>query len=147
MSVSFRFAAALLVLTQLSACGDSPTEPTSTTTTTTTATAAATVTEVFEGVVPVGGSRFYSFSFAQGGTVTLQLASVSGALVPSTVMLGIGIGSPSGTDCVTSGSTTTASGSSAQLTGTYAAGVYCARVYDVGNLFGPATFTLNIAHP
>lgn len=147
MSHLIRVTGLFLVGLWVAGCGDSPTAPTETTTTTTTTTAAATVSEDFDGIVPTGGSAFYSFSFAQSGTVALRLVAVSGTVVPSTVMLGVGIGTPSGTDCTTTSTITTAAGASAQLTGTYAAGVYCAKVFDVGNLFGPATFTLNIAHP
>ena len=62
-------------------------------------------------------------------------------------MLGLGIGQPSGTECVTTTSVNTAAGSSAQVTGTYSAGVYCAKVSDIGNLYAPASFNVTIAYP
>lgn len=68
-------------------------------------------------------------------------------MVPTTVMVGLGLGVPSGTDCSTTSSINTAAGTTAQLTATYEAGVYCARVYDIGNLFAPASFDVTIAHP
>jgi hypothetical protein len=64
-----------------------------------------------------------------------------------TVMLGLGIGTPSGTACSTSTSVNTPSGTTPQVTGTYAAGLYCANVADIGNLFAPATVDVTIAHP
>jgi hypothetical protein len=63
------------------------------------------------------------------------------------VWLGLGIGVPNAEDCVTSTSVNTAAGSSAQVSGSYNAGVYCARVHDIGNLFAPANFTVTIARP
>jgi hypothetical protein len=137
---------ALLVALGCSDDGSTPTSPSSTTTTTRTI-AEASNTELFEDTLGVGSSAFYSFTVQQYGTVTLTLTSVGGAYVPSTVMMGIGLGVPSGTDCATSSTATTASGTSAQLTGTYEAGIYCAKIWDLGNLYAPARFSLAIAHP
>ena len=132
----------------VSGCGSStPTSPTTTTTTTTTTVADPTTTDGFIGVLPVGGFQFYSFTVAANGTVNVTLTGISGALVPSTVQVGLGLGQPSGTDCTTTTSLTTAAGSTPQITGTYAPGVYCVRVADVGNLFAPANFNIGIAHP
>jgi len=93
-----------------------------------------------------GNSIFYSFTIDQSGTVNVTLLSVSGTYVPSTVWLGLGIGQPAGTECVTTTSINTAAGTSPQLTGTYGPGVFCAKVSDIGNLFGPALFTVTIDH-
>jgi hypothetical protein len=125
----------------------SPSATTSTTPTTTTP-AAPTVSESFTGTLPVAGFKFYSFNIAVNGTVNVTLNSVSGAGVPSTVQLGLGIGQPSGLDCaattnVTAGTTAAAP----QTTGTFGPGLFCVRVYDVGNLFAPANFNITIAHP
>ena len=128
------------------ACGQSgPTAPTDTTTTPTVA--APTATERFNGVLPVGGVRFYSFSVSVYGTVNITLLSVSEARIPSTAMLGLAIGSPSGTGCTVGSAVTVAADSTPQLTGAYIPGVYCARIYDVGNLSTPATFDISIDHP
>lgn len=126
-----------------------PTSPTSTTTTTTTTTTVAvpTTTEQFSGKLPVSGSSFYSFSVSTYGTVNLTLTNVDGPFVPPTVTLGLGIGIPSGEGCSTSTTVTTKAGATAQLTGAYSPGVYCAEVFDVGNLFAPANFTVAIAYP
>jgi hypothetical protein len=126
------------------ACDSGTTSPSTTDTRTP---APASIVESFIGMVPVGGSNFYSFSVTQYGIVTLTLNSVSGAGVPSTVWLGLAIGTPGGTDCLTTASTNTAAGTTAQVTSTYEAGVYCAKVSDIGNLFAPANFDLTIAHP
>lgn len=124
----------------------SPTAPT-TTTTATTGAAAPTFTETFVGTVPVGGYSFYSFTVTVYGTVDVTLNSVQGPFVPPTVMLGLGLGTPSGEDCATMATVITASGTVIHMTQTLNPGVACVRVYDVGNLFGPATFNVTIAYP
>jgi hypothetical protein len=132
----------------VSACGDdTPTSPTDTSTTTTTTVASPTTTELFAGRVPVGGSTFYSFSVVENGTVNVTLADVGGFNVPSTVWLGLGIGTPAGEDCTAATTINTAAGSAVHLTGTYAPGVYCVRVWDIGNLVAVAAFNVTIAHP
>jgi hypothetical protein len=139
--------ACLPMLIVASGCdkAESPTSPSSTTTTT--SVASPTVTEEFVATVPVSGSRFYSFEVIENGTVNVTLVSVGGATVPSTVWMGLGIGTPSGEDCTTTSTVNTAAGSTAQVSGTYAPGIYCAKVLDIGNLFAPATVAVTIAHP
>jgi hypothetical protein len=117
-----------------------------TTTTTTTTNTSPTISEPFAGTVPVGGSAFYSFNIAVNGTVNVTLNSVGGVSVPSTVQLGMGIGTPAGTDCSTTTAVTAAAGTAPQLTGVFGPGLFCVRVYDVGNLFGPAAFKTTILH-
>jgi hypothetical protein len=141
------FWAMLGVLVLCGACSHNSTaEPSLTTTTTTPPAAAPTVSEVFTSTLPVGGFKFYTFNIAANGTVNVTLNSVSGATVPTTVQLGLGIGQPAGTDCATT-QTATMSSASAALTGTFGPGLFCVRVFDVGNLFGAANFTVTIAHP
>ena len=133
-----------------SACShNSTTEPSATSTTSTTTTVAApTVSEAFSGTLPVGGFKFYTFNIAANGTVNVTLNKVSGTGVPATVQLGLGIGQPSGIDCATTLSVTAGSNAAApQTTGTFGPGVFCVRVFDVGNLFAPAAFSITIAHP
>ena len=147
MTFARRIVAALAVSTLVAACNrETPTSPTETTTPTTT-TVEPTVTEDFNGTLAVGGFSFYSFTVEQNGIVRITLISVGGANVPRTVWLGVGIGTPAGEDCVTTTSTNTQAGSDAQVTGTFAPGIYCAKVYDIGNLLVPATFSVSIAHP
>lgn len=140
-------AATVALITVLSAAcnGDTPTSPSGTDTGTTVA--SPTVTEDFAGTLPVGGYNFYSFTVSANGTVNLTLSGIGGTSVPSSVWVGLGLGVPSGEDCTTSTAVNTQAGSAAQLTGTYAPGVYCARVYDIGNLVAPAQFTVAIAYP
>ena len=141
-------AALAVALAAIAAGGCSKNNASSASTTTPTPTPVApTTTNEFDSTVPVGGSAFYSFSVSQYGTVNITLTSVSGTDVPATVMLGIGMGTPSGTACSTTSTTNAAAGATAQLTGSYDVGVYCAKVSDIGNLFAPANFTMSIAHP
>jgi hypothetical protein len=137
----------LLVCLFIAACGGNSTTAPSETGTTTTTVATPTTTEVWTSTVQPGGFKFYSFTVSVNGTVNLTLTDVEGQFVPSTLQLDLGIGSPSGTDCTTTQTINTGSGVSAQVTLTEAPGVYCARVSDIGNLFAPATFTVNIDHP
>jgi hypothetical protein len=94
----------------------------------------------------VGGSAFYSFNIAVNGTVNVTLNAVGGAGVPATVQLGLGIGTPAGVDCSVTSSVTAGAGTAPQLTGTFGPGLFCVRVYDVGNLPAPASFSVTIAH-
>lgn len=139
-------AVATAAIMTLACDGESPTSPTTETTTATTI-AEPSVTESFTGTIAVSGSNFYSFAVGSNGTVNLTLTAVGGPGVPSTLWLAIGLGTPSGEDCATTTQVNTAAGTAVQLTGTYAPGVYCARVWDVGNLATAASFTLTIAHP
>lgn len=133
----------------LSACGDSdtPTSPTDTTTPTETA-VEPTISESFTGRIGVNGAAFYSFEVTQYGTVNLTLHNVGGVTgVPESVWVGLGIGIPDGTDCSTTTSTNTQAGAGPHVSSVLAAGTYCARIYDVGNLAAPAPFDVLIAHP
>ena len=143
-------AIAAMAILVFSACShNSVTDPSLTSTSsTTTPVAAPTVTEQFNGTLPVSGFRFYSFSIAVNGTVNVTLKSVTGTNVPSTIQLGLGIGQPSGPDCAATVTATAASTFAApQATGVFGPGTFCVRVFDVGNLAAPATFAITIAHP
>jgi hypothetical protein len=121
----------------------SPTSTTSTTTSTTT----PTTTETFASNLAVGGFAYYTFNIVTNGTVNVTLTNVRGAGVPPTVQLGLGIGTPSTGDCNMTSQVVAGTGSTApQLTGTFGPGTFCVRVFDVGNLAGPASFTATIAH-
>jgi hypothetical protein len=125
------------------ACGDdaSPTAPSSTTP------AATTVT--YAGTIDVGGSRFYSFSNAAAGSVTAFLASVTSpdTRLPVAAPLEIGIGVPAGTDCSTTTTQIVAPGLVSQVTVSLAAGVFCLRVADAGELRAPVAFAVRFSHP
>lgn len=132
-----------------SACSNSSTSPSTTTTTTTTATTttAATTTDTFNGVLEVGGRRSFMFDVAETGTVAATLTTLSGAKIPAKAQVKVGIGVIDDTGCAPTNSTLTAVGTSAQVSVSESAGTYCAMVWDVGNLAGPATFELQVTHP
>jgi hypothetical protein len=137
-------AVSLLMLALSAGCGgNSTTAPASTST----SVAAPTTTEAFNGTLPVGGSAFYTFVIGQNGTVNVTLLSVGGSGVPSTVALGVAVGTPSGTGCSGGAVTNATAGADPQVTGTYGPGRHCVNISDVGNLGAPATFNVTIAHP
>jgi hypothetical protein len=129
------------------ACNDTPSPTSPTETTTTTTIGEPTITEEFNGTVSVGGFSFYSFTVAESGTLRVRLVRVSGPSVPATVWLGLGVGTPAGEDCVTSTALNTQAGDTAQISGTYSPGIYCARVHDIGNLAAAASVYVTIDHP
>jgi hypothetical protein len=103
------------------------------------------VVETFADTLPVGLFKVFSFNIAVNGTVNARLDSVSGPGVPATVQLGVGIGQISGIDCATT--TTATIATNGVVTGTFGPGTFCIRVYDVGNLFAPAAFSIAVQHP
>jgi hypothetical protein len=138
-------AAALLA----AGCTHDTTTPSTTSTTaatTTTTSTTPTTSEPFAATIGVGGSAFYSFNIAVNGTVNVTLTSVGGQGVPATVQLGIGIGTPAGIDCSVTSSVTAGAGTAPQLTGSFGPGLFCVRIYDVGNLPAAASFSVTIAH-
>jgi len=141
MKAGVLIAAVLAVVTI--ACGDdeSPTEPSSTTSTATTVT--------YTGTIDAGGSRFYSFTNAAAGSVTAFLASVTAAdsRLPLATPLELGIGVPAGTDCATTITQIVSPGLVSQITASLAAGVFCLRVADAGELRAPVTFAVRFSHP
>jgi hypothetical protein len=141
------FAVSLLIAAALvSSCGKSAstTSPTSTTTST------DSVTETFNGTLPVGGSAFYSISLATAGTVTATLTTIGGGEVPPSVMVNLGIGTPSQFNCSATPTQVQVSGTAgvpASVSASEQPGVFCVLISDIGNLFAPASFTVTIDHP
>jgi hypothetical protein len=125
------------------ACGDeaSPTSPTDTTPVTTSVT--------YAGTLDVGASRFYSFTNNAAGSVTAFLASVTSpdTRLPVAAPLELGIGVPAGTGCATTTTQVVAPGLVSQITVSLAAGVFCLRVADAGELRAPVTFAIRFTHP
>ncbi len=128
-------------------CSSGPAAPTISTPASST-----TITEIFTSTLAVGGNRSYAFSIAGSGTTTATLMSIGGAGVPPTVIVNLSIGSPGSTGCLPSNTAQVQvsgdAGVTTQVTSTLSnPGVYCVGVSDVGNLFAPATFTVQIDHP
>lgn len=105
-------------------------------------------TSTFAGSLVQGGTLFFSITVTQQGPVSLTMAAVQapgGAAL--TTPLGIGLGIPEGTGCPTFRSLTTPPGLAAQVTATLNPGIYCAAVYDVGNLSSAVNFAMRITYP
>jgi hypothetical protein len=145
LAKSFAFAVSLLVVSALgAACGKNATatSPTSAT--------PDSVTEIFTGTLPVGGSEFYSFSTAVAGNVTATLTNIGGDEVPSSVMVNLGIGTLSGFSCSATSTSVQVTGTAqvpALVTASEQPGVFCVVISDIGNLFTPASFTVTVDHP
>jgi hypothetical protein len=101
-------------------------------------------TETFTGTLAVQSSNLFSFTVAQAGTVSLTLSTLS-----ATGPVGLGVGTPNGaTACtLTSSNSTALAGPTPQIMVTENPGTYCVSVYDVGNLTGPAAFSITVVHP
>jgi hypothetical protein len=143
-SLGVSFIIAVVVALSAAACGGSD----STTSTTPTA-ATGPSTELFEGQLSAGGSAFYSFTVATTGLANVMLASVTTTTAPGTssaVVLGLALGTPAGTDCQITNSLPTAAGLTSQMVNSLTPGVYCARVYDLGNLRATVNFAIRILH-
>jgi hypothetical protein len=102
------------------------------------------------GTLAPGGSRFYSFAISTAGTVTATLVQIGGPDVPDGVIVNLGIGTPSGTNCSASQTAVQISGGAGLPTlvsATEQPGTYCVAISDPGNLYAPASFTVTIDHP
>jgi hypothetical protein len=134
-------AAAAAIL--LAGCSEKMETPTSSSTETTLRTGH------FSGSLSAGGSRFYSVTVAQAGTISAMLASVTSPPkgVALDTSLGLGIGRPAGTGCALSTAIVTASALTAQLQESATAGVYCVSVYDVGQVTGGVDFVVRFSYP
>jgi hypothetical protein len=104
-------------------------------------------TATFESTVAAGGSTSRSFSASQAGVVRLTLERTG---PPDNTVVGLGVGIVRGNNtCGLSRQLTVAPGSSPQLEVAIDAGLYCVRVFDVGNIVPDTTlpFVLRIDHP
>lgn len=121
------------------ACSNNPTTPTTPT---------GPSTEIFAGTLPVQGSGFFSFTVGTAGQVSITLASLT-ATKPGPALssvMGLGVGSPLGTDCSMTNSVAAAPALTAQLVNSLTPAIYCTRIYDLGNLTAPVNFTIRIVH-
>jgi hypothetical protein len=132
------------------ACGgNTPTAPSTPTTPTT-------VTERFDAIIDVKGSNFFAFSAGQGGTVSINLASLSPLNRPGLLVVPMEIGYGTtvldgdnnvvGCDLRKTIQATPAL--TAQMSESVtAAANYCANIADVGGLRESANFSIRITHP
>jgi hypothetical protein len=103
-------------------------------------------TETFTGTVDIAGRTAHSFVV---GTASSPVAiDLTAAGPPSTIFMGLGVGTFANSTCtlLTNGSTVTQAGATAQLTGTVSVGTFCVMVYDAGNQSAPVTYSLTVSH-
>jgi hypothetical protein len=144
MTAFTRLALATIVLT-CAACGgsDSPaatTEP---------SVIVGPQSVLFEGTLDPGGFSFYSYTVSQTGNTSVMLASVATSTAPNTTsaaVLGIAFGTPLGTDCSISNPLTASAALTSPLVTNQAPGIYCVRVYDIGNVRSKVNFAVRIVH-
>jgi len=139
-----RLLAIALLAAMTASCGDdTATSPTDTDT------AATGTTVTYTGTIDVGASRFYSFTNGAAGSVTAFLASVTApdTRLPVPAPLEIGVGVPAATDCATTTTQIVSPSLASQMTVSLAAGVFCLRVADAGELKAPVTFAVRFTHP
>ena len=142
---TLRKVAAVALALSVSACGGSS-DNASTTAPTLTATPQA---ALFEGTLDVGGFSFYSFTVDTTGDVDVMLASVTTTASPgseSDVVLGLAVGQPAGTDCTVTKSLLARAALQSPLVANVTPGIYCVRVYDIGNLRSKVNFAIRIVH-
>ena len=81
-------------------------------------------------------------------SVNVIFNSISGAKVPATVQLQIGIGTlDSSGACSASNLTLAKASSNVALSVIENPGTYCLSLADVGNLLTPASVAVSVAHP
>ena len=92
---------------------------------------------------------FFALTFTQAGTVSLTLASLTlGPRNPTlTTIVGLGFGTPAGTDCSLTTSLKTGAGLVAQINSASGTGTFCVDIFDAGNLATPVDFVVRIVHP
>jgi hypothetical protein len=94
----------------------------------------------------VNGSAFHTFSVAQAGAVDMTLTA---AAPPSTIVMGIGLGTVVEARCVllAGAAAEVPAGAAAQLSGIVSAGTLCADVHDAGHQTTAVSYTLIVTHP
>jgi hypothetical protein len=107
----------------------------------------APTSETFTGTVPVGASDVHQFVVTlSNGQVTADLTAAG---PPSTIQMGVGIGSLSNGTCTlfTNVSVITSPGPTAQTGGNnVASGTYCVAVFDVGNQLADVSYSVTVTH-
>jgi len=128
-------AAALGVALLASGCSDpaAPATPTP---------ATPTISETFTGTLLPFGNSMNTFSVQQVGAIRVSLTSVS---PPASV--GIGVGTPSGANCLLIQGLTAVPSANPQISGTATiTGTFCISVFDVGNLVESVTYAVTVRH-
>ncbi|PWT81288.1 MAG: hypothetical protein C5B57_10755 [Blastocatellia bacterium] len=102
----------------------------------------------FNGTLQPGGNDSYPFAITQSGDLQVTLIGAVDATSSNALTVGLGIGSlSSGGSCLLTYSVIATGGTRAQITGTAQIGSMCVSIFDVGNLTGPANYTITVAAP
>ena len=101
-------------------------------------------TESFSGSISVNGAVTYQFTSSSRGTVTATLTTVG---PDATLVIGVSLGTWNGTSCQVLLANDAAAQGATVLGTVSGVGNLCLRVYDVGKLTGPATYTVDVTHP
>jgi hypothetical protein len=134
--MGLRFPVFLLLAALCAACEDTATTTTPTSTTPPT-------TQNFADTLSVNGGKTFEFSTTSRGTVTATLTSLD----PQGAVIGVSLGTWNGLFCqqiCVKDDATQGLAMSCTATGV---GNYCLRVYDAGQLKGPAAFSVDVLHP
>jgi hypothetical protein len=101
-----------------------------------------TITDTFNGTLPILGRNTHQFTVQQIGGVTVSITGITpGASV------GIGVGTPSGANCLLMQNLTAVASPNAQLSGTATiTGTFCVSVFDVGNLVESVDYVVIVLH-
>jgi hypothetical protein len=132
--------------TILGACLISAAACSSDTATPTAPTTPTTFTEVFSGTITQNGAASHFFVSQASGTARAILSSLS---PDATQLVGLSLGTWTGTACQVVIANDKATTSSAVAGAVGQAGSLCARVYDVGSISrdAPVTYELLVEHP
>ncbi|HKB11277.1 MAG TPA: hypothetical protein VKD69_11495 [Vicinamibacterales bacterium] len=104
--------------------------------------ATPTIPETFTGTVLPLGNSMNTFTVQQVGGIQVSLTNVS---PPASV--GIGVGTPSGANCLLLDNLTVVAGPNAQMSGTATVtGNFCVSVFDPGNLVESVNYTVVVLH-
>src|SRR5215831_7076810 len=125
-------------------CGNSDTTTTPTTTTDTRS------NEIVANTLNVGQSQFYSFTTLSPGQTDITLVSLrpsGNVAAPLRPVVGLGLGTPQGTDCALSNAINTTPALTAQLSVATNVSTYCVKIADIGNLTGAVDYTIRLVHP
>jgi hypothetical protein len=104
--------------------------------------ATPTVTDTFMGTLLILGSNTHQFTVQQIGGIRVSVTGISpGAAI------GVGVGTPSGTNCLLLENLTAVPGPNPQISGTATiTGTFCLSVFDVGNLVESVNYTVTVLH-
>jgi hypothetical protein len=135
-------AAALVALAALGAAACSDDTSTSTTNPTPT-----TITDTFTGTLTPNGAATYQITALQSGQVTAILSALTVPDSDTPPLVGLSLGTWNGTSCHTVIFKDDATPLSQILGSVSAQGTLCVRIYDVGKVTTPASYTISVNHP